>query len=126
MVRPLIVIATLAAITSLSAAESIRVHVSLRDLEAVRGTVRAATREPVLYIDSIIEPKPVAGSIPVQRLVSHPRGDGDVRFKSVTLYERTDQVSVLTGTKRAVSGGSFLLQKFGSRWKIVSHGTWLH
>jgi hypothetical protein len=126
MVRPLIVIATVAALTSLSAAEGIRVHVSPRDLEAIRATVGAASREPVLYIDAVIEPKRVAGSIPVQRFVSRPRGNGDVRFESVTLYERTDQVTVLTGTKRAVSGGSFLLRKSGSRWKIVSHGTWLH
>ena len=125
MVRVVSIIAALVAVTPLIASESVRVHVSPRDVEAIRATVRAATRESVLWIDPIFVPQSGPGAIPVTRLVSHPRSDGDVRFKRVTLYERTDQVSVLTGALSAGSGGSYVLQKRGSRWKIIKRGLWM-
>jgi hypothetical protein len=119
------VIATLAAVARLAASETITAHLSSRDVEAIRITVRTATREPLLKVDPILVEQPIRGSIPVRRRVGHPDAHGDVHFKWITLYERTDQVNVLTGTPRAVSGGSYVLQKVGPRWKIVLRDVWL-
>jgi hypothetical protein len=125
MVRASTVIAALVAVAPLAASETITAHLSPRDVEAIRTAVRAATREPLLQVAPVLSHKPIRGCIPVKRFVGRPDMHGDVRFKWVTLYERTDQVSVLTGTPRAVSGGSYTLQKTGARWKIVSRDLWL-
>lgn len=125
MVRAATVIAALVVVAPLAASDVVRARVLQRDVEAIRAMIRTATREPLLFVDPIFVPKPVPGSIPVQRLSGRPDARGKVRFKRITLYERTDQVSVLTGTFSAGSGGSYVLQKVGPRWKILSRGIWM-
>jgi hypothetical protein len=125
MVRVATVVAALMAVTPLAASEKVTAPVSQRDLAAIREAVRRATREPLLYIDAIETAQPIRGSIPVRRFVHRPRDNGDVRFRRVKLFQRTDRVSVLTGVQRATSGGSYLLQKSGGRWKIISRGSWI-
>jgi hypothetical protein len=125
MVRAATVIAALLAVAPAAASDIVRARVSQRDVEAIRATMRTATREPLLFVDPIYVPQPVPGSIPVPRLSGRPDARGKVRFRRITLYERTDQVSVMTGTLSAGSGGSYVLQKVGARWKILSRGIWM-
>lgn len=108
-----------------TAAPEISARVSKPDIAEISSIVRAATREPLLSIDPVYESKPVAHAI--RRSTVEARIErGKVVNIPVFTYERTDRVSVTTGDRRNLTGGGFLLQRAGTKWRIVREGGWIH
>ncbi len=53
--------------------------------------------------------------------------NGKVQTTPIVEYERTDQVSVQTGSDANLTGGSYGVQKLGGKWKIFGKKTfWIH
>jgi hypothetical protein len=103
------------------------VHISQRDRIEIRAVIHAATQEPILRFSPVWESHLVAGSIPVKMWQSNGFKNGKVQTIPIVAYERTDKVSVQTGSDANLTGGSFGVQKVGGKWKIVGKKTfWIH
>jgi hypothetical protein len=114
------------ALASVAHAQGTRVHVSSRDRAEIRAAVRAITREPILNIDPITERHPVPGAMPVKEYELGPFKNGKVTMKPVIAYERTDRVSVRTGSDANLTGKVYTVQKAATGWKVIADSTWIH
>ena len=95
-------------------------HISQQDVRQISAIIRAATPEPILSIDPVYERQRIPGSIPREIVeLGLPKG-GRVQTKPMVMYERTDRVGIQTGSQRNLTGGSFIVQRVGNTWKILS------
>jgi hypothetical protein len=113
MVRVILIVMLLLATVGTGHSQIVRARISSRDVEQIRAVLNRYTREPLMDITPDISAKWFPGSVPYQQ----PGGP--------LLYERTDRVHVLTGTRESASGGAYDLQKFGARWKVVFKSVWM-
>jgi hypothetical protein len=125
-VKPFFFVAALCLAGSVASAQAQDVHISQRDRDEIRAVIRAATREPILRITAVYDDRPVAGSIPRKAWRDDGR-NGKVKLTPIVEYERTDKVSVQTGSEANLTGGSYGVQKLGGKWKIVGKRSfWIH
>ena len=87
--------------------------------------MRAVTREPILDISPIYESHSVPGSIP-QKTVEVRIEHGKVVNIPIVVYERTDRVSVRTGSDANLTGGSYTVQRVAASWRVIHKGSWIH
>jgi hypothetical protein len=126
-VRARIFTAALCLVASATPTWAQEVHVSQSDRVEIVAVIHAATPEPILRFSPVWESHPVAGSIPVKMWQSKGFKNGKVQTIPIVSYERTDKVSVQTGSDANLTGGSFGVQKVGGKWKIVGKkGFWIH
>ena len=52
--------------------------------------------------------------------------NGKVKLAPIVQYERTDKVSVQTGSDANLTGSSYAVQKVDGKWKIVGKSLWIH
>jgi hypothetical protein len=76
-------------------------------------------------MSAIYENHSVPGSIP-QRTVEVRLEHGKVVNIPVLVYERTDRVSVRTGSDANLTGGSYTVQRTGQTWTVIGKGSWIH
>ena len=108
-----------------TAAPEVIARVSKQDVAQISSAVRAATREPLLLIIPVFERKPVSGAIPRNTVEMRPAGQAKVSNTPTVWYERTDRVSVSTGGNRHPTGDVYLLERFGSKWRIIHKSVWI-
>jgi len=104
----------------------VTVHVSQHDLEEIRTLITTATQEPIMGIHPVYADEPVPGSIPAKAYRAGPIKNGHVELTPITRYERTDEVSVMTGYREKLTGGSYLVAKTDGRWTIQHKSFWIH
>ena len=125
--RPRLFIAALCLVASALSAPAQGVHISQRDRADIRAVIHAATQEPILRLSPVWESHPVAGSISVKMWQSNGFKNGKVQTIPVVMYERTDMVSVQTGSDANLTGGSYGVRKVGGKWKLFGKKTfWIH
>jgi hypothetical protein len=94
------------------------------DLREITAVVQAADPHPIMSIHRVTESHPTPGSRPVTQFLLGP--DGRVSKMAITLYERADQVIVNVETEFDKStGGSYVVAKRGSEWKIIRKSFWI-
>ena len=123
--KPLLTIATFCFALWLTSLDAQDLRVSQHDRDDIRAAIRAVTREPILGLTPVYEPDRVPGSIPVQMSRDDGR-NGKVHLTPITEYERTDMVSVMTGSHSNLTGGSYAVRKVGGKWKVVNKRFWIH
>ncbi len=116
---PVALICLLLASTTL-AAPVLYGHLPKEEVDAISATVRAATAEPIGSITRVITKEPIPGSMPFRTLLVSKSGK-----QRITMYERTDLVSVHTGNGDRGIGAAYTVQKTAGRWKIVHKGHWI-
>jgi hypothetical protein len=127
IMRRLIFIVALCLAASEASTKAQDVHISRRDHDEIRAVIHAATREPILRLSPVYDSHRVAGSIPVKMWRTDGFKNGKLQTTPIIQYERTDKVSVQTGSDANLSGGSYEVQKLGGKWKIVGKkGFWIH
>jgi hypothetical protein len=124
-VRASTVIAALYFAASSAAVFAQDVHISQQDREQIRAAIHATTREAVLRFTPVYDSRRVAGSIPVKMWRDDGR-NGKVKLTPIVEYERTDKVSVMTGSDANLTGGSYTVQKTNGKWKVVGKSFWIH
>jgi hypothetical protein len=63
----------------------------------------------ILGMRPITEQHPVPGTIQVTQYQAGPIKNGKIAFKPVVAYERTDRVSVRTGSEANLTGKSYVV-----------------
>ena len=109
-----------------TASPSVTAHVSQQDVREVAAVIGAATQEPILAISPVYERQSVRGSIAVKEVELGPFKDRKIQTKLIVMYERTDRVAVRTGSEQNLTGSSYVVQRIGTKWKILSRGSWIH
>ncbi len=73
----------------------------------------------------IYESHAASNSIP-RKTVEVRLEHGKVTNIPIIVYERTDRVSVRTGSDANLTGGSYIVQRVGHAWKVIDKGSWIH
>jgi hypothetical protein len=127
MRAPTLILILMLCVGSLAAASpSVTAHVSQQDVREVTAVIGTATQEPILAISPVYKRQPVRGSIAVKEVELGSFKDGKVQTKPIVMYERTDRVAVRTGSEQNLTGSSYVVQRIGTKWKILSKGSWIH
>jgi len=106
--------------SSAIAGPHVTAHISQQDVRQISAIIRAVTPEPILSIDPVYERQRIPGSIPRETVeLGLPKG-GQIQTKPIVMYERTDRVGIQTGSQRNLTGGSYIVQRVGNTWKILS------
>ena len=95
------------------------------DIGKISAAVHAVTSEPIISIDSMYVSKPVAGSIPRDMFTTDIIAPGKTQMRRIITYERTDRVSVRTGSLTSFKGRGYEVRKAGDRWRIVGKSVWM-
>ncbi len=97
------------------------------DVRDITAAVRQVTRQPILWMYPTSTDKPVPGAISYKtvRLGPYDQRTKRIRKTPIIRYRRTDEVSVLTGSNRNVTGPAYTLQKIGGAWQVVDKGEWI-
>jgi hypothetical protein len=123
LVRSMRVLATLLSLCLVSpvlARPSIYGRIPEQDVKEICAVVRAVTPEPIGAITTLCTTEHVPESIPYKTIEISRTGT-----RQVIMYERTDFVSVQTGTRDKGSGASYQVQKLAGKWKIIHKGHWI-
>ena len=111
---------------SVFAAPRASAPVSAQDVAKIVAVVRAATRDPILAIDTVTVSKPVPGAIARKATTLDILGPGRTRTREIVVYDRTDRVGVSTGDYRNLTGGSYLVVRRGATWEVAGKSFWIH
>lgn len=99
-------------------------YISRDDQAQIRAAVRAVTKEPILHVHAVTLSRPAPGAV-AYKGIEGALENGKVVMKPRIFYERTDEVTVATGSRANLKGPSYFVRRVGRTWKVVGKSFWI-